>query len=94
MTESDDDQRPPRAPTAGDDRETEAAVARLEAEVRDKEGQVLDLTGQVKDLMAREAADGRARAGQIHELRQGIQVLKWEIQHLTARINRLQNPWY
>jgi hypothetical protein len=94
MTASGDDRQSPAGPTAGNDPDTAAAVARLEAEVRDKEGRVVELTGRVKDLMAREAADGRARAGEIHELRQGVQVLKWEIQHLRARSNRLQNPWY
>lgn len=94
MTETGEDQKSPATPIEGDDPETPAEVARLEAEAWEKEKQLLDLAGQVKDLMVREAADGQARAGEIHSLRQRVQVLKWEVQHLRARINRLQNPWY
>ncbi|MBU0514151.1 MAG: hypothetical protein KJ621_05205 [Proteobacteria bacterium] len=94
MTEPGDDQRSPASPTKGNDRETAAATARLEAEAWDKEKQVLARSGRVKELMALEAADGQPRAGEIHSLRQQVQVLKWEVQHLRARINRLQNPWY
>jgi len=94
MTETGNDRRPPASLTEVDDRKTSATVDRLEAEAWDKEKQVQALTGQVKELMAREAAEGRFRAGEIHSLQQQVQVLKWEIQHLKARINRLQNPWY
>ncbi len=94
MSESGEDQKSPAPPTELNDRETAAAVARIEAEAGDKEKQVLALAGQVKESMAREAAEGRPRAAEIHSLQQQVQVLKWEIQHLRARINRLQNPWY
>lgn len=94
MTEPGNDRQPSASPTEANGGETSAATARLEAEARDKEKQVQALTGQVKELMAREAAEGLPRAGEIHSLQQRVQVLKWEIQHLRARINRLRNPWY
>jgi hypothetical protein len=69
-------------------------MAALEAQAQAKLARSEDLARQVQDLIARELADGRVRAGEIHALQQQAQVLKWEAQHLRAKINRLQNPWY